>query len=940
MKKLLYVLVCLVVVGLCIPALCSANASGTCGTNVNWTYNSAEGLLTISGSGKMSDYTSSSAPWFSYRDGIKKAVISNGVTSIGSYAFYNCTGLTSVTISYSVTSIGSYAFYGCTGLTSITIPASVTSIDDYAFENCNNITSIGIHGANFSIVKNRISFLKLENVTILDGTTELPSSAFYNCRDLTSITIPGSVTSIGNNAFYNCTSLTDLYYNGSIESWLNITFGDLFSNPNQYAANWYLNGNQVTSIIIPNGVTSIGRYTFSGCSGITSVTIPSSVTSIGNRAFNNCTGMMSITIPDSISEIGSFAFYGCNGLASITIPDSITTIEDGTFGACTGLTSITIPNSTTTIGYINNSYSVNGGAFNGCTSLTSIIIPDSVTSIGNSTFINCTGLTSITIPDSVTSIGGQSFYNCISLKNVTIPDSVTSIGDSAFYNCTSLTSVSIPDSVTTIKWNMFQNCTGLTSVTIPGSVTNIEYNAFANCNNLTSLGVHGSNFSLVKSQLSVATLKNVVFLDGTTEIPADAFAGCAGLETVRIPGSVTSIGSSAFAGCAGLTDISIPDGVVSIGEGAFLGCDGVTRIYAPFSLDVIGDNAFPANEGMTLYCYEYSSAESYGNLNGLHVELLNGVGDALTVSLPESMTVRVGSCTALPADIFPMIPDQLTITWTSDDESVVSVDAEGVLTVKKAGTVDVTLTVNGVSRVCRITAVVGATSFSLPEDVYVVAKKSVDVALVGMEPAEATTSLTWTVENSLKATVDGNGRVTGSAVGDTVLRVTDEISGLSASAALHVCFPVTALAFSADTVETYPNRPVWLTLTVTMNSQTCVNHLVAFSSGNTDVATVDGDGVVTPAGVGSAVITAESENGVTASCTVIVKAWPTLTLPGGLETIGSEAFVDTGAMLFVIPASVTQIADDAFPEGSILSVVAGSPAEIWARNHGFEVIAR
>ena len=180
---------------------------------------------------------------------------------------------------------------------------------------------------------------------------------------------------------------------------------------------------------IGNSVTSIGC--FYGCTGLTSVTIPNSVTSIGGRAFSRCTGLTSITIPNSVTYIGDFAFSSCTGLTSVTIGNSVTSIGNAAFRNCTGLTSITIPNSVTSIG---------DGTFYECTNLTSVNIPNSVTSIGNYAFEGCSGLTSITIPNSVTYIGYNAFEGCSGLTSITIPSSVTSIGKYAFY-CSGLMEV-------------------------------------------------------------------------------------------------------------------------------------------------------------------------------------------------------------------------------------------------------------------------------------------------------------------------------------------------------------------------------------------------------------------------------------------------------------------------------------------------------------------
>ena len=291
--------------------------------------------------------------------GCQTTTIPNSVTSIGSYAFSDCSGLTSVTIGNSVTGIGIHAFSHCSGLTSVAIPNSVTSIGDNAFYNCSGLTSI----------------------TIPNSVASIGDYAFYRCRGLTSVTIPNSVTSIGDYAFYQC-------------------FG-------------------LTSVTIPNSVTSIGSYAFSDCSGLTSVSIGNSVASIGNYAFWDCSGLTSIvvssgnTIYDSRNNCNAIIETATNtllfGCQTTTIPTSVTSIGIGAFFFCSGLTSITIPNSVTSIG---------NGAFYGCSGLTSVTIPNSVTSIGSGAFCDCSGLTSVTIPNSVTSIGGSAFRYCSGLDSI------------------------------------------------------------------------------------------------------------------------------------------------------------------------------------------------------------------------------------------------------------------------------------------------------------------------------------------------------------------------------------------------------------------------------------------------------------------------------------------------------------------------------------------
>ncbi|MGN0006248.1 MAG: leucine-rich repeat domain-containing protein [Candidatus Gastranaerophilaceae bacterium] len=268
----------------------------------------------------------------------------------------------------------------------------------------------------------------------------------------------------------------------------------------------FYNNSNIRTVIIENGVTSIGGRAFESCSSLTSVTIPDSVTSIGKNAFFSCSGLTNISIPNSVTSIDNYAFYNCSALASVTIPDGVTKIGTYVFYYCTSLTSVTISNSVTSIG---------ASAFSYCKGLTNITIPNSVTSIGASAFSFCIGLTNITIPDSVTDIGDSAFNNCINLKSVTMPDDLTEIGAYVFYNCKSLTSVTIPDSVTSIGKNAFYSCTGLTNISIPNGVTSIGNYAFYNCTSLTRI-----------------TISNSVTSIGTT-----AFDNCTSLTKVRFRGT-------------------------------------------------------------------------------------------------------------------------------------------------------------------------------------------------------------------------------------------------------------------------------------------------------------------------------------------------------------------------------------------------------------------
>ncbi len=249
---------------------------------------------------------------------------------------------------------------------------------------------------------------------------------------------------------------------GEMENWSN----GFYYNYNP----WYQNEN-IKTVKIETGVTSIGESAFRECTSLTSIIIPDSVTSIGKDTFYKCTSLTSIIIPDSVTSIGESAFTNCTSLTSIEVSEqnfAYTSIDGVLYSkdvtrliCCTkGKTSFTIPDSVTRIGNY---------AFWGCTSLTSIIIPNSVTTIGNSAFVGCTSLTSVILPNSVSWIGRNAFYYCTSLTSVTISNRLTYIERASFSNCTSLTSVIIFDSMGIIDYYAFDGCTNLKDVYYTGT---------------------------------------------------------------------------------------------------------------------------------------------------------------------------------------------------------------------------------------------------------------------------------------------------------------------------------------------------------------------------------------------------------------------------------------------------------------------------------------
>ena len=664
--------------------------SGTTG-DCTWTLDD-NGVLTISGNGAMGDYSDTysssqdiyitTAPWGA---NIKSVDIENGVTSIGSYAFDGCTGLTSVTFSNSVTSIGEFAFFGCIGLSSIDIPDSVTNIGSDAFHNCTGLTS----------------------VTIGNSVTSIDDWAFSGCSGLTSIEIPDSVTNIGAHALSDTAWYDNqpdgLVYAGKVAykmigacpDHVEIKDGTTGIAGEAFRYCWML-----TSIEIPDSVTSIGENAFERCPKLTSIEIPDSVTNIGDSAFEECTELTSIEIPDSVTSIGSNAFFNTawydnqpDGLiyagkvayvvkgecpAEVAIKESTLGIADSAFFGCSDLTSVTIPNSVTTIGDSSFSYcynlssinvdsnnpayrSIDGNLYDKSAKTfiqysigkveTSFSIPDSVTTISVSAFSSCS-LTSVNTGNSVKTINENAFSSCKNLTSVTLGKSITSFNYDTFSDCDSLTDIMVDSnnaSYCSIDGNLYNKSAttfvryalgkAATHFSIPDSVKTIAEGAFYRCLNLTSVTIPNSVTSIEQKAFDFChVLTSVTIGNSVKTIGMNAFRDCP-LTTVTIPNSVTDIGAWAFYGCTRLTSASIGNSVTTIGKSAFFHCINLKSVSIPVSVSIIGRCAFgyyPSNgyelklDDFTIYGYKGTAAETYANDNSFAFVSLDATEPVVT----------------------------------------------------------------------------------------------------------------------------------------------------------------------------------------------------------------------------------------------------------------------------------------------------------------------
>lgn len=422
---------------------------------------SCSGKLSITGTGAIPDYytyestTLCTAPWYGNskpNHTVKSAEISDGITRVGNYAFWQCQDMTDVYIPNSVTSIGEYAFYYNKALQEVTLSDNIESIGQQAFTQCTSLTTLRLPIHLKSIESTAFALCSgLTSVVIPDEVEAIRDEAFSYCTKLTELTIPASVTTIDERAFEGCSKLTAIWNNATTPQNIksNVFGGGLDKSkcklyvPKEAVAA-YMNAPvwKEFDIQAAEGILASGTCGAQGDNLTWTLTTDGLLTIVGTgemEAFSQApwytwrNSILSVVIENGATTISPVAFMSCNFLSHVEIPSTVTTIGDGAFTSCYALSEITIPNS--------------------------------VKSLGNYTFLQCSSLSSITIPEGVTTIGGLTFSECVSLTDVKLPSTIKSLDASAFSKCASLTTISLPASITTIGVSAFAECYALESVT-------------------------------------------------------------------------------------------------------------------------------------------------------------------------------------------------------------------------------------------------------------------------------------------------------------------------------------------------------------------------------------------------------------------------------------------------------------------------------------------
>ena len=625
--------------------------------------------------------------------------IPDTVTAIGDSAFKNNTTMISVKIPDGVISIGNSAFSGCTALIGIYIPDSIETVGNSAFYNCTS----------------------MENVKLSEKLESIASSTFYNCSSLEAIILPDSITYIGGSVFANCKKLSNVKLSKKLE---------------KIGSEVFKNCTSITEIEIPKSLQS-AEYNgnkdsgvFAGCTELKEVQFEEGITLIPNWLFSYCPGLEQIEIPESVTKIGNGSFEYCENLADVKLPEALTTIDIYSFEGCSSIEQIEIPNSVTYIG---------SSAFENCNSLEQIELPDAITDMGTYIFSGCKKLTKAHIPTNTKIIMEGTFQNCISLQEVNFPETVTIIRKNAFYNCDALTEITLPSYITTLEAYAFYGCDLLEKVSIPNSMTTMGNNVFDGC----------------------SELKNVILGNGLQSIPTNAFANCGKLEEMVIPYGVTKIDKSAFVNDPKLLTITLPRTVNTIDSTAFsyagkMTVYGVAGTYAEEWAESVGaafvnqevaateaslnKNELTINKGatekllLTIAPSNFTDEINWksGNTNVVTVDntgkiTAKAVGTAVVkvtvgnqsasckVTVVQPVTSLYLSKSSLPMEatdtyvltvsVSPSDAFNKAVKWESSDETIATVNQEGVVTALKKGKATITVsTLDGsnIKKTCTV----------------------------------------------------------------------------------------------------------------------------------------------------------------------------------------------------------------------------------------------
>ena len=696
-------------------------------TKPTWTLE--EGVLTISGTGAMADF--STAPWYSQRGSIHTLVVSEGITYIGASAFKSLTALTSVTLPQTLERIGVYAFSGCTSLAAITLPAGLKRIDLGAFSVCTALTEI----------------------IIPEYVTLIADAAFSECSNLAQLSLPAGIQTIGDFVFQDC-PLISVYYGGSDLEWCSVAIGmgnDALTEAEIYYAQvtgsaagqcgenltwtmadgiltisgtgamydyegqspWAETARTLRVVNVEEGVTSIGDFAFASCMSVTSVSLPTTLETIGTCAFSTCSALTEITIPEGVTAIGDAAFIDCIKLSQLTLPGSLASVGLCAFsdppltavhygGTPETWAAIAIAEENNALNKATRFYT--DGTVSGTWGALSWQLHDGVLRITGSGDMKAgsampwnaykDNIHTLIIGSGITSLPANSFGLFTKLTNLTLPGSLVSIGDGAFATCSALSEVTIPEGVTTIGAAVFIDCAKLTTVHLPSTLETVGDFAFRDCpltdvyyagteNNWQNVAVGSDNEALTGSDFH--------FLSGPADY--DLYAGKSLTLTVINP--ETGKAYSAKQISWSLAEEFAPFATVKSGKLTANKVFETVRVAAVGTIAATGETVTYKIDIHPVLTHLQVLDQESSNVSGKTL-LMDYTQDTLTLTadvLPETMakvTWTVSDSKKVYAENYKIEGSTLTIEKPTGKSGTVTLKATAEAGVKKTVTVKVT----------------------------------------------------------------------------------------------------------------------------------------------------------------------------------------------------------------------------------------------------------
>lgn len=573
-KRLLSILLVLLTALTLLPLGALADDSNKCGENLTWKF--ADGILTISGTGDMYDYSEDYlAPWSEHCVEITNVTISDGVTSIGSSAFCYCS-VKSITLPFGLKHIGASAFFYCPNIQQIKIPDSVEHIDPYAFSFCKGLHTVQLPSSLTLISEELFAECdNLKNLSIPDTVTEIGANAFLRCTAFILEKLPAGIKSIGAAAFANCGNIESLALPGTLESIGEAAFGGTIIDKASFDgtlekwkaiggdgcgiaqdkidflehtcdfSGWKYDEHKHWQQCACGKTQNEGAHTGTGktcdvCGAVLSEALGSGSIDGGLSWSLSRSGALTISGSGKMPDFSSVANAAPwdkqkDKIQSVVIESGVQSISGGAFSGCTALEKVSISETVTQIDL---------NAFGGCTSLAAFEV-----AADNKAFSSDGG---------VLFSAGKKLLRCPVGKSAdyTVLSGTVAIAGGAFKDCAKLESLVIPDSVTAIGKSAFENCAALKRITLPKSITKLETLTFSGC----------------------AALAEITLPDGLKTLGEKVFSGCAALKSVKIPAEVTVIPTEAFSGCSSLESITIPKNVSHINERAFDGCTALKKV--------------------------------------------------------------------------------------------------------------------------------------------------------------------------------------------------------------------------------------------------------------------------------------------------------------------------------------------------------------------------